>query len=136
MKCAMFRRALIMAALLGFVLGGADIPGAAYAAESSSRFVTERDSGTIPPKSSDSAAQKGDKIAGTGQRAKATGDGWWGTLAGLAAVLAVVFVRAGIVKKNVPAAQKTLPPEVVQVLGRKALDYRHTIHLVRFGSRM
>jgi len=132
----MFRRALTMAVLLGFVLGSADESCAAYAAESLSRLATERDSGTIPPKSADAAAQKGGKITRTGQRAKATGDGWWATLAGLAAVLALVFVLARIVKKKVPAVQKTLPSDVVQVLGRKALDYRHTIHLVRFGSRM
>jgi hypothetical protein len=40
------------------------------------------------------------------------------------------------VQKSVPAVLKSLPPEVVQVLGRKPLDYRHTIHLVRFGSRL
>jgi flagellar biogenesis protein FliO len=51
-------------------------------------------------------------------------------------VLALIYLTARVVRKNVPAAQKTLPAEVVQVLGRKALDYRHTIHLVRFGSRM
>jgi flagellar biogenesis protein FliO len=68
--------------------------------------------------------------------AKKSGSGWWTTLGGLAAVLALIYLAAKVVQKSVPAARKSLPPEVVQVLGRKPLDYRHTIHLVRFGSRL
>jgi len=66
----------------------------------------------------------------------AASSGWWGTLGGLTAVLALVFLSAKVVRKSLPAAARSLPPEVVQVLGRKSLDYRNTIHLVRLGSKL
>jgi len=142
----MSRRALTMAAVFALVVGACVPTGAAPAGDSplrdassreaADRDSTDADSRLIPPRTSDTAAQKGGKSARTGQRLKTSGGGWGTTLGGLAAVLALVFLSAKVLKKSVPAAQKTLPPEVVQVLGRKALDYRHTIHLVRFGSRM
>src|SRR6516165_5953851 len=52
--------------------------------------------------------------------------GWWGTLAALTAVLALVFLSAKVVRKSLPVAARSLPPEVFQVLGRKSLDYRNT----------
>lgn len=62
--------------------------------------------------------------------------GWWGTVGALTAVLALVFLAAKVVRKSMPAATRALPPEVVQVLGRKPLDYRNTLHLVRLGSKL
>jgi flagellar biogenesis protein FliO len=136
----MFRRALTMAAVFGLILAGAVRAGTGQAGDRAGRDAARRDladedSRPIPPKSSDAAAKAG-KTVRTATRAKTSAGGWWTTLGGLLAVLAMVFLTAKIVKRSVPAAQKTLPPEVVQVLGRKALDYRHTVHLVRFGSRL
>jgi flagellar biogenesis protein FliO len=132
-------RAFLTAAFLGFFLW--QFPGltpqllpiaAAQADES-----TVGDAGLIPRRRADPGTQKeGQGGTRTGQRSRPAGDGWWSTLGGLVAVLALVFLTAKVIRKSVPAAQKTLPAEVVQILGRKALDYRHTIHLVRFGSRM
>jgi flagellar biogenesis protein FliO len=51
-------------------------------------------------------------------------------------VVALVLLSAKLLRKSLPAAQKSLPPEVIKILGRKPLDYRHTIHLVRCGSRL
>jgi flagellar biogenesis protein FliO len=65
-----------------------------------------------------------------------TGDGWWKTMGALTVALALVFLTAKVLRRTVPAVRTALPDGVVQVLGRKVLDYRHTIHLVRFGSRM
>jgi flagellar biogenesis protein FliO len=124
---AMFRRALLTAAILGSLLGA--VAQGNDSADPGSRL--------IPPRTTDRGASRdGKTTARTGQKPRTAADGWWATLGGLAAVLALIYLTARVVRKNVPAAQKTLPAEVVQVLGRKALDYRHTIHLVRFGSRM
>ena len=123
----MLRRALMTAAILVSFLCTA-APG---------NDSADGESGLIPPRSTDRGAPKdGKTTARAGQKPRKAGDGWWTTLGGLAVVIGLIYVTARVVRKNVPAAQKTLPGEVVQVLGRKALDYRHTIHLVRFGSRM
>ncbi|MGE5192888.1 MAG: FliO/MopB family protein [Deltaproteobacteria bacterium] len=123
----MCRRALMLATVCGLFLGAA-----ARASD-----ATSRDSRLLPPRGADPALQNEGKPAVRGsQRNRPAGDGWLTTLGSLAAVLAFVFLAAKVLKRNVPAAQKTLPVEVVQVLGRKALDYQHTIHLVRFGSKM
>lgn len=132
----MSRRALTMAAVAGLFLAGAVWTGALQAGDSPDSDSKGVDSRLIPPRSSDTAAQKAAKTVRPGQRSRTLSDGWWTTLGGLVTVLVLVFLTAKVLRKSVPAAQKTLPPEVVQVLGRKALDYRHTIHLVRFGSRM
>jgi flagellar biogenesis protein FliO len=113
-----------MAALAGLLVAGAVNAGDA----------ADPDSRVLPPPRSGAAAQK-IRPAGAGA-VKKSGSGWWSTLGGLAAVLALIYLAAKAVQKSVPAARKSLPPEVVQVLGRKPLDYRHTIHLVRFGSRL
>jgi flagellar biogenesis protein FliO len=118
----MRRRALMMAVVSGLFLGAA-----AQAA----------DPGLLPPRGSGRSAQKEGQPAGRGTaRDRAAGDGWLTTLGGLAAVLALVFLATKVLKRNLPASQQGLPDEVIQVLGRKALDYRHQIHLVRCGSRM
>jgi flagellar biogenesis protein FliO len=123
----MFRRALMTAALLGSLLGA--VANGDDAVDSESRL--------IPPRTTNrGAAKDGKTTVRSSQKSRTAAEGWWTTLGGLAVVIGLIYVTARVVRKNVPAAQKTLPAEVVQVLGRKALDYRHTIHLVRFGSKM
>lgn len=58
------------------------------------------------------------------------------TLGSLAAVIALILLAARIFRKSSPATQSTLPAGVLQVLGRRPLDYRHSVHLVRCGSRL
>ncbi|HUG93447.1 MAG TPA: flagellar biosynthetic protein FliO [Planctomycetaceae bacterium] len=61
---------------------------------------------------------------------------WWGSLASLAAVLAMILVGARLWKKHGPLGRTGLPAEAVDVLGRRVLDPRQSIFLVRLGSRM
>jgi flagellar biogenesis protein FliO len=121
----MSRRALLTAAIAGLLLAGPLHAG-----------NVDPDVQIIPPRRPGALAQRENKPSGTGAMKKASGNGWWTTLGGLVAVIALIYLAAKVVQKSVPAARKSLPPEVVQVLGRKPLDYRHTIHLVRFGSRL
>jgi len=97
------------------------------------------DSGSAPlpqrPFSRVSTTKTGTEKPKPASAARAS-SGWWGTLGALTAVLALVFLSAKVVRKSLPAAARSLPPEVIQVLGRKALDYRNTIHLVRLGSKL
>jgi flagellar protein FliO/FliZ len=61
---------------------------------------------------------------------------WWTTLGGLATVLTILGGTAWVVRKNLPGVPKGLPKSVVEVLGRKTLEPRAAIHLVRCGSRI
>ncbi len=91
----------------------------------------------IPTPSGGKSSRPSDKTGESARpKAKNSGGAWWTTLASLTAVLALVYLTAKVLRKGMPAAQRTLPVEVVQVLGRKPLDYRNTIHLVRCGSRL
>jgi len=105
--------------------------------------ATERPAQVIPPPSSERAQSKDAKTSGNakgkptnGSLSKPSSANWGTTLGGLVAVLALFYLTAKVLRKSMPAAQRTLPAEVVQVLGRKPLDYRHSIHLIRCGSRL
>ncbi|MCA9017297.1 MAG: FliO/MopB family protein, partial [Planctomycetaceae bacterium] len=60
----------------------------------------------------------------------------WGTLGALLVVISIILVTAKLFKKHNPLAATSLPREVMEVLGKKPLDARQTIHFVRCGSRI
>ena len=64
------------------------------------------------------------------------GGSWWGSLASLAAVLGMIVLGARLWKKHGPLARAGLPAEALEVLGRRVLDPRQSIYLVRLGSRI
>lgn len=129
----MFRRVLILAAFAGFSLADVAHQEAVWAGAAEAADAGRE---TLPPRTSASRPKSEAPQSSAGKKARLPGEGWWSTLGGLAVVIGLVLLAAKVARKNLPAAHKTLPPEVVQVLGRKALDYRHTVHLVRFGSRL
>ena len=124
----MHRRALKIAFIAWLFVACAAGPG----------IAAERTPQPIPPPSSERLQSKTSKTSGgsAGKTSSGSNTGWGTTLGGLTAVLALIFLTAKVLRKSIPAAQRTLPNEVVQVLGRKPLDYRHTIHLIRCGSRL
>lgn len=129
----MFRRGLKLAFAACLLIAGLAHPGAA----------TERTPQIIPPPISDRAQPRDTKASGAnkgqpskGSLSKASSSNWGTTIGGLIAVLALIYLTARVLRKSMPAAQRTLPAEVVQVLGRKPLDYRHSIHLIRCGSKL
>ncbi|MBS0267192.1 MAG: FliO/MopB family protein [Planctomycetes bacterium] len=83
-------------------------------------------------------ATRGTEKSSAGSKAKErrTTGSWWTTLGSLTAVLALVVLTAKVLKMGMPAARRSLPTEAVQVLGRKPLDYKNSIHLVRCGARL
>lgn len=119
------RRVLVAAALAGLLFCAA-----AVAADAPD------DLRPIPAPAAARPARGGQKPAAGARSEKKPAGGMWTTLAALTAVLALVYLTAKVLRKNMPAAQRPLPAEVMQVLGRKPLDYKHTIHLVRCGSRL
>jgi flagellar biogenesis protein FliO len=81
------------------------------------------------------AAAESEPAAGK-RTASRPASSWWTTLGGLAVVLVLILSSAFALKKHVPATAGILPAEVIQVLGRRYLDHRQSIQLVRCGSRI
>lgn len=80
--------------------------------------------------------QKQGKSSGAEQTASRRAPSIWGTFGALALVIGIILIAAKLMKKHNPLAAKTLPREVIEVLGKRPLDTRQTIHFVRCGSRI
>lgn len=61
---------------------------------------------------------------------------WTSTVGALTFVLLLIYVGSRFVRKHVPAAVATLPVEAVEILGKRQIDPRQAIHLIRCGSRV
>jgi flagellar biogenesis protein FliO len=86
----------------------------------------------ITPRATDHAVRR---KPGPEKRGAATAS--WTTVAGsLTVVLVLVIGLAKLFRQRGMLAPVSLPREAVHVLGRKPIDYRNTIHLVRCGSRL
>jgi flagellar biogenesis protein FliO len=68
-------------------------------------------------------------------RTSASGN-WANVFGALVIVVALIVGGAVALRKHVPLASRSLPVEVVQVLGRRSIDARHSIQLVRCGTRI
>jgi flagellar biogenesis protein FliO len=69
-------------------------------------------------------------------RDTSTSGAWWTTLSGLAIVLCIVGGLAWLARKHLPQVVRGLPPTVFEVLGRKTIEPRAVVHLVRCGNRI
>lgn len=58
------------------------------------------------------------------------------TIGGLGIALGAFLLLAWMVKRNVPAALRPLPGDVVQVLGRAPLAGRQQMHVLRFANKL
>lgn len=65
-----------------------------------------------------------------------SGGSWWSAVGSLAIVLAVIVGLAGLLRMQLPAARGLLPRDVLYDLGRRPLDARSTVHLLRCGARI
>ncbi|WP_198000451.1 FliO/MopB family protein [Gimesia alba] len=80
--------------------------------------------------------QKQSSQSKTNQSSTRAAPSIWGTLGALLVVISIILVSAKLFKKHHPLASANLPREVMEVLGKKPLDARQTIHFVRCGSRI
>lgn len=71
-----------------------------------------------------------------GETAKSATPSLWGTAAPLALIIALILGLAAVWKKHGPLVPRGLPPQAVEILGRRNLDARQSIQLVRLGSRI
>lgn len=58
------------------------------------------------------------------------------TLGALLIVIVLFLGAAALWRKHAPAGSRNLPAQVMQVLGRRSIDQRNTMYLVRLGSRI
>jgi hypothetical protein len=72
---------------------------------------------------------------GAGKSAQ-SGGGWGTTLAALMFVVVLIVVGAKLWRSHGPAIARGLPREAVELLGKRYLDQRQCIHLVRCGARI
>jgi flagellar biogenesis protein FliO len=100
-----------------------------------------------PADTADRAAQpitkrKNESTVGDGETsARSTGAGsgaaGFATTSGaLVVVVALIVLTAKFARSRGLSGPASLPTDAVQVLGKKLVDYRNTIHLVRCGSRL
>lgn len=61
---------------------------------------------------------------------------FWKTAGALAVIVVMILLAGRILKKRGGGIGNTLPAEAVELLGRRYLDQRQAIHLVRLGSRI
>jgi len=64
------------------------------------------------------------------------GANWWSMVGSLAIVLAVIIGLAGLLRMQMPGARGMLPRDVLYDLGRRPLDARSAVHLLRCGARI
>jgi flagellar biogenesis protein FliO len=55
---------------------------------------------------------------------------------GLSVVLGLFLVAVWCLRRSMPKAARSLPAEVVEVLGRAPLAGRQQMHLIRFGRKL
>jgi flagellar biogenesis protein FliO len=61
---------------------------------------------------------------------------WMTTILGLTIVLGLILSVAYAFRKHIPLATKILPPDVIEVLGRRFIDQRNCVQLIRCGNRI
>jgi flagellar biogenesis protein FliO len=60
----------------------------------------------------------------------------WTAFGALAVVICLILILARIFKRHAPLFSQSLPAEALEVLGRRFLDQRQSIVLLRVGSRI
>lgn len=89
----------------------------------------------LPARSAERPGKKITAPRGTGS-GNSSSSGWWTTAAGLMVVLAILLGGLRLFKKHLPGAARFLPPQAVQVLGKRPLDFKQSIYLLRCGSKI
>ena len=61
---------------------------------------------------------------------------WLTTIVSLVAVAGLLLLMTKVLQKRSASGKGRLPTAVLEVLGKASLDYKHTLFLVRWGSRL
>lgn len=90
----------------------------------------------LPERSTERSSVETGRAAKPTRPAAHSSSGWMTTTGALVIVVGLILAGAKWLRHRGLAGPAPLPIDAVQVLGRKVVDYRHTIHLVRCGSRV
>lgn len=91
----------------------------------------------LPARSAERSGKKSLTPPNGGTAGRTSGpSGWWTTAAGLMVVLGLIMGCMRLFKKHLPGATRFLPTQAVQVLGKRPLDYKQNIYLLRCGSKI
>jgi len=60
----------------------------------------------------------------------------WRTIGSLIVVIGLILLGAKLWRKHSPAASLGLPAEAIEILGRKPIEQRASVYLIRCGSRI
>ena len=91
------------------------------------------------PELSRTLSKQSQQITLPGQKSKtqvAQSGSIWRTIAALLVVLALFLVGAKLWRKQMPVANIGLPTEAIEILGRKPIEPRLFVYLIRCGSRI
>ncbi len=134
--------ALLLVTLLA-ATAQAQNPGPNHRAPVSAAQLVTPDDAEIAPTTANTTARakplsprSPSSRAAQSPRDTSTSGAWWTTLSGLAIVLSVVGGLAWLARKHLPQVVRGLPPTVFEVLGRKTIEPRAAVHLVRCGNRI
>lgn len=116
------------------------------AAHSSSRPSTNRPPSGQRPQTPKSRFTDARPITRTGSEANTTTDGKrraavsgpsaWKTFGVLAGIIAVILFGSRLWKKHGPRLSSSIPTEAIDILGKRNVDSRQSIYLIRLGSRI
>lgn len=81
-------------------------------------------------------ANRSNQTSTRSERSTGRQSNWGATAGGLVVVITLIIGCGYLLKRSRVLVGGTLSDEILQVLGRKALDGRTTLHLVRCGSKI
>jgi flagellar biogenesis protein FliO len=82
------------------------------------------------------ATRRGKSWRGRTTRTNLTRRSPWTAVSALAVVVGLILVLARIFRRHAPRFSQALPAEALEVLGRRFLDQKQSIVLLRIGSRI
>lgn len=84
----------------------------------------------------ESASKKSDSNADPKAKPASPAASMWTSFGSLVVILVVILLFARTWKKHGPRINGYMPAEAVEVLGKRPLDQKSTLHLVRLGSKI
>ena len=130
--------ALLLVLLLIPESSSAQNPQSSAFRNGSDRFVPQQDVQNLPQRfgkitppnrtDSQSASDPSEMVTRTGSA--------WSTFGWLSLVVLLILIAARFLKKHGPLVNGGIPHEAIEILGRKYLDQKQSIFLLRLGSRV
>lgn len=93
------------------------------------------DTPKITPPSRLITKPKSESNGGKNKKPRGAGSVWM-SVGALLLIVVLIIVAAKLLKKHAPKLNGGIPEEAMELLGKRMLDQRQQVHLVRLGSRI